>query len=712
MWRSIRIRRANRIADSLRDRRLWRDAVAAYAEVLRLAPGRSDIWIQYGHALKESGDVAKAKDAYEQALALDATPADSWLQLGHALKLLGNNERAISAYSAALERQPSLTAAVNEIVGLSDSSRARLFPGHGFDALQDTLKALASIRETLASIDRLLPPIASLNAFTPDQFGLFRQFFRLPPPPETKISGSCRAIVLVEGNDHTRLERTLRSLRAQVNRPSAITVVVASGLDPQPVEKCDGVDVEYVVGASVGQAVEQLSTRASEDVFLLVVSGAVCDRFCATWLHYVFNKTNAELIIPDEVVAIQGDDLITWELPLFRECPADLNWQEIVSDSSMVGIRRSALRRHMDSGAKPSGNTYGEWLSSLRGALVPCHVPRLLAVTDRRDAAINSFAASLGHDAAPQLLPSEAGQAARQRICLIVPTRNLGDYLKRCFSSARNTVAGDGGLEIVLIDNQSDDAATLEYLEVEAGRGTQVLREDAPFNWSRLSNLGASATKADILVFLNNDIEFIKPGWDETLRHLLSESTIGAVGARLLYPSGHIQHAGIVFRPNALPEHDGRDALASDPGPCNRWTRRRYVCAVTGAFLAVRRADFWDCGGFDEVDLPIWFSDLDLCLKLRSSRRIVYEPSIELVHHESITIKKSFEDEERHKRWQRSADFMRKKWGGHLHFDPSYNPHHAPWGTPFRHIAEPSEQTVLDYIERAASMAPWQVPSK
>ena len=263
-----------------------------------------------------------------------------------------------------------------------------------------------------------------------------------------------------------------------------------------------------------------------------------------------------------------------------------------------------------------------------------------------------------------------------------------------------------------MIDNQSDDAATLEYLEVEASRGTQVLREDAPFNWSRLSNMGAAATKADILVFLNNDIEFIKPGWDETLRHLLSESTIGAVGARLLYPNGHIQHAGIVFRPNALPEHDGRDALASDPGPSNRWTRRRYVCAVTGAFLAVRRTDFWDCGGFDEVDLPIWFSDLDLCLKLRSSRRIVYEPSIELVHHESTTIKRSFEDEERHKRWQRSADFMQKKWGDHLHFDPSYNPHHAPWGLPFKHIAEPSERTVLDYIEHAASMAPWQVPSK
>lgn len=712
MWRSIRIRRANRIADGLRDRRLWRDAAAAYAEVLRLAPGRSDIWIQYGHALKESGDVSKAKDAYEQALAIDATPADSWLQLGHALKLLGNNEQAISAYSAALERQPNLTAAVNEIVGLSDSSRARLFPGHGFDALQDTLKALAGVRETLAGIERLLPPIASLNAFTPDQFSLFRRFFRLPPPPEAQISGSCRAIVLVEGNDRTRLERTLRSLRRQVNAPSAITIVVASDDDDLMVETWDDVDLECVRGATLGQMVEQLATRASEDVFLFVVFGTVCDVFCATWLHHVFNRTNAELIISDEVVAIQGDDLAMRELPLFRECPTDLNWQEIVSESSMVGIRRTALRRHMDGGARSSESTYGEWLSSLCGALVPCHVPRLLAVTDRRDATTNSFAVNLGHDAAPQLRSSEAAQRVRQRICLIVPTRNLGDYLKRCFSSARNTVAGDGGLEIVVIDNQSDDAATLDYLKVEASRGAQVLREDAPFNWSRLSNLGASATKADILVFLNNDIEFIKPGWDETLRHLLSERTNGAVGARLLYPNGHIQHAGIVFRPNALPEHDGRDALASDPGPRNRWVRKRYVCAVTGAFLAVRRADFWDCGGFDEVDLPIWFSDLDLCLKLRSNYRIVYEPSIELVHHESTTIKKSFEDEERHKRWQRSADFMRKKWGNHLHFDPSYNPHHAPWGLPFKHIAEPSERTVLDYIEHAASLRPWQVPSK
>lgn len=712
MWQSLRIRRANRIADGLRDRRLWREAVVAYAEVLRLAPRRSDIWIQYGHALKESGDVAKAKDAYEQALALDATPADSWLQLGHALKLLGDNEQAISAYSAALERQPTLMAAVNEIVGLSDSSRARLFPGHGFDALQDTLRALAGVREALAGIERFLPPISSLNAFTPDQFSQFRRFFRLPPPPETGISGSWRAIVLAEDNDRTRLERTLRSLRRQANPPSAITIVVVDGSNHQSVESCDGIDLEYVVGTSIGQVVEQLSAQASEDVFLLVISGTVCDRFCETWLRYVFDRTNAELIVPDEVVAIQKDDLTTREVPRFRECPTSLNWRDTVSDSSLVGVRRAALRRHMQDGVGSSGSTYGEWLSSLCGALVPCHVPRLLAVTDRRDAATSSFAADLAMDAGTQLRSREMAQGTPQRICLIVPTRNLGDYLKRCFSSARNTTARDGDLEIVVIDNQSDDAATLEYLKVEADRGTRVLREDAPFNWSRLSNLGASATKADILVFLNNDIEFIKPGWDETLRHLLGESTIGAVGARLLYPNGHIQHAGIVFRPNVLPEHDGRDALASDPGPRNRWTRKRYVCAVTGAFLAVRRADFWDCGGFDEVDLPIWFSDLDLCLKLRSSRRIVYEPSIELVHHESTTIKKSFENEERHKRWQRSADFMRRKWGNHLHFDPSYNPHYAPWGLPFKHIAEPSELSVLDYVEHAASMTPWQVPSK
>lgn len=706
------IRRANRLADSLRDRRLWREAANAYAGVLRLAPKRSDIWVQYGHALKESGDVAGAKAAYDRALDLDPKPADTWLQLGHALKLLEHREEAIRAYACALQRQPDLTGAVNEIIELSDSSRARLHPGHGFDVLQDAVKRLSDVRVALGGIEKLLPPITALNSFTHDQFDLFRQLFRTPAPPPGTAQLSCCAVVIPHLGSNLGICETLRSLRGQANRPSRTTLILSDSGWQGGTDEFRGITIEPTAGRPVTQVIGQLASQSAEDYFLLVLAGTSCDPSATQWLQYVFGNTLAELAIPDEVLVVQGPDFASKQTPILRECPTDLNWQEIVPATSLLGFRRSALVRCLNGERGTVGDSYKAWLSSLGDAVVPCHIPRLLAMTGHDSAHSQDVAGlPLGGSQVLEARP-ERRQVSYARICLIVPTRDLGDYLKRCLSTARVTAANGHDLEVVVIDNQSKDPATLEYLRAEAGRGTRILRDDAPFSWSRASNIGAFSTEAEILVFLNNDIEFLREGWDEVLRLLLCRAEVGAVGARLLYPHGAVQHAGIVFRTSAMPEHDGRDVVATDAGLRGRWLTRRYVSAVTGAFLAVRRADFVRCGGFDEVNLPIWFSDLDLCLKLRSHSHIVYEPAIELIHHESKTIKKSFEDEVRHRLWQRSASFMRQKWGAYLHFDPSYNPHYVSWGAPFKHIAEPSEWNVEKYIELGARQTPWLVPPR
>src|SRR4029077_3885832 len=101
------------LADRARDARQWEIAVGHYRKALSRNPKNSPIWVQYGHALKESGELrdpdklAQAETAYRRALSLDPGAADSYLQLGHVLKLQGKKEEARAAYLRAYVLDPS-----------------------------------------------------------------------------------------------------------------------------------------------------------------------------------------------------------------------------------------------------------------------------------------------------------------------------------------------------------------------------------------------------------------------------------------------------------------------------------------------------------------------------------------------------------------------------------------------------------------------------
>src|SRR5205807_1509352 len=122
-----------------------------------------------------------------------------------------------------------------------------------------------------------------------------------------------------------------------------------------------------------------------------------------------------------------------------------------------------------------------------------------------------------------------------------------------------------------------------------------------------------------LIVMANDDMVMLTDAWDRQLRGLLSRPEVGAVGTRLLYPDGTVQHAGIMLGWNGGDVHDGRHEASTEAGPGRRWHVTRAVSAATGAFLAIRRETFLAHGGFDAAGLPIAHSDIDLALKLRSS---------------------------------------------------------------------------------------------
>lgn len=207
------------------------------------------------------------------------------------------------------------------------------------------------------------------------------------------------------------------------------------------------------------------------------------------------------------------------------------------------------------------------------------------------------------------------------------------------------------------------------------GAAVSVVRIDEPFNWSRLNNLACEGRDQPIIVFANNDMEMLATGWDDHLRSLLNMDRVGIVGARLLYPNGLLQHGGIVMGAlNGEPLHDGWRAKGEDAGPLDRWIRRRPATAVTGGFMAVRRALFEAVGGFDEVDLPISCSDVDLCLKVGARGwTVLYAPEIELRHHESLTRGHAQDGAER-RRAEAEMAVLLARWGQRAAYDPTRNP--------------------------------------
>ncbi|WP_375276143.1 glycosyltransferase family 2 protein [Methylorubrum thiocyanatum] len=259
-------------------------------------------------------------------------------------------------------------------------------------------------------------------------------------------------------------------------------------------------------------------------------------------------------------------------------------------------------------------------------------------------------------------------------VSVIIPTRDraelLGVVLDGLF--ARTDYPA---LEVIVVDNGSTEPATRDLFARYAGDPRlRVLPAPGPFNFSELSNRGAAAARGTILLFLNNDIEVLEPGWLTELVAIASDREIGAVGAKLLYPDGTIQHGGIVLGIGGIAGHSHLGLPGSAPGYFARMVLSQEVSAVTGACLAMRAAVFSEVGGFDAAHLAVAFNDVDLCLKIRAAGyRIVWTPHARLVHHESKS--RGAEDTpEKRARFEAESRVMRERWEPVLRADPYYNP--------------------------------------
>ncbi|MEP2651600.1 MAG: glycosyltransferase, partial [Paraglaciecola sp.] len=259
-------------------------------------------------------------------------------------------------------------------------------------------------------------------------------------------------------------------------------------------------------------------------------------------------------------------------------------------------------------------------------------------------------------------------------VSLIIPTRNSRQLVKVCVESVL-TKTTYRNFEILLVDNQSDEQESLDYFnELNKHPQIKVLKYDQKFNYSAINNFAVTHAAGEIIGLINNDIEVIEPEWLSYMVNQVNRKEIGCVGAKLLYPDGRIQHAGVVMGYGGGAGHAHKYFPREHSGYLNRLAATNCFSAVTAACLLVKKSDYLAVNGLDEINLEVAFNDVDFCLKVLSlGRRNLYCAEAVLFHYESVS--RGFDDTvEKRDRFEKELNYLQKNWASIIEHDPAYSP--------------------------------------
>jgi GT2 family glycosyltransferase len=351
-----------------------------------------------------------------------------------------------------------------------------------------------------------------------------------------------------------------------------------------------------------------------------------------------------------------------------------------------------AIEKHLAARAGTNARSIGELtVAAVFGAAGPIvHIPHILAHVapgsrseSRQLAAVAEAVKPLGATCSPGPFGTVKVQWPLPEqlplVSIIVPTRDRLDLVRPCLDSLR-TKTDYGRFEIIVIDNGSIEQRTADYFDdLERDPRVRVLPRPGPYNFSAMNNFAAREARGSYLCLLNNDTEVIEPRWLTEMMRYAVRPDIGAVGAKLLYADGSLQHAGVVVGVGGVAGHIHRSLPAGEPGYFCQPHVAQFVSAVTAACLVVDKRKFLAVGGLDEIELPVAFNDVDLCLKLQAAGwRNVYVPHAVLLHHESKTREKDASPGQI-ERFRRETDVLQKRWGTEGYDDPLLNPNLDPF---------------------------------
>jgi O-antigen biosynthesis protein len=523
-----------------------------------------------------------------------------------------------------------------------------------------------------------------------EEYGAWRARFARPldlggldrPRADWRRTPSLRFLLRLDDAQPQDVTATIASLQAQVYPRWSLDAVIAERTGAATLSACrDLAGRDRRLGViDTRQELAALAEKFSGDdrIGVLDAGDRLPDYALAAIAEQLAEAPDLAVIYSDED-AIGPDG--THRDPIFKP-----NWSPILQQCTRY-VGRLAVVRASD--LEPSGAEGLERLVRDDGAavdrvlrsLAPAAVGHLRRVLYHRraQAARRQERYQERHEvpASPPLGEriggTPQGDAAEwPMVGIVIPTRDRADLVSECVRGL-NERTDYPRYEIVIVDNGSTAPDALALLrDLKRKPRFKVLERPGPFNFSALSNDGARAIQAPVLVFLNNDIVVLESGWLKPMVRFAIMPHIGVVGAKLLFPDGRIQHAGVVIGFGGIAGHLYRRMPADHPGYCNRLTTSHEIAAVTGACIAVARHKFEAVGGFDADNLPVDLNDIDFCLRISERGWTnVWTPEAILVHLQSAS---RGIDPDPFVLYRRERTYFVRRWQEKIRDDPYFHP--------------------------------------
>lgn len=273
-------------------------------------------------------------------------------------------------------------------------------------------------------------------------------------------------------------------------------------------------------------------------------------------------------------------------------------------------------------------------------------------------------------------------------VTVIIPFREQLDVTRRCLDRLLNNT-DYRNYQVILVDNWSASREAAAFTaKAQKHERVRVIRVEEAFNYSRLNNIACLQSNSEFFVFMNNDVFVEQADWLRLLvNEALADKTVGAVGAKLVFPDRTVQHGGVILGVGGVGDHANRGRDIDDPFYMGRGICAQELSAVTAALMLCRADAFQAVGGFDEKELSVAYNDVDLCLKLRrAGSKVIYCPYVVAEHHESVSRGDDMSDAHLG-RFVYEEQVMLTRWGPEIQADPFYNPNFSKDGGIFQELS-------------------------
>jgi GT2 family glycosyltransferase len=587
---------------------------------------------------------------------------------------------------------------------------------------------LTKMGKSLSNLEKELPQFWNKQSWALSYFNVVRALLQLViDPPKVHEPATSSLLIIHDAAEPDATAATLASVLGQTLKPRDIFLIAPADalLDFAPSSAALEV-VRLEPDQLPMDAANSVAARTNGSHLLILDAGVVLVPEALAWLAAAIEQTGGSIIYTDGEITAPDEGGSERLLPLFR--PAfdyDLLLQRNYIGKAFC-IERQTYMALGGFSCDPMVDPYHDFLLRAvircgRGAFI--HLPLLLVsvrpsvssggLGTERERTLRTVQAHLDRlgtgaqavahaDPFGRSLPDAAKiqwpEGSVGRVSVIIPTRDRADMVFALISSLRRHAAAWDRVEIIVVVNGKLDPQS-EFAFSEIGKvfdQVQILYRQIPFNWGEINNLAVDEScTGETIVFLNDDIVCLTDSWDDRLRSQLRRPEIGAVGGRLLYPNGVIQHAGITFCGDGVTAHEAMGDLASEGLYLDRTLLVHEIAAVTGAFLACRRTLFDQLQGFDAERYTITSSDADFCVRVRATgASVIYDPFLTWIHYESITRGRDSHDYKKHWRAEAEQEAWRSNFLEIDLVDLGLNPHLVCFARPFEVFHRPSQEGI------------------